>query len=93
MPNQYLVEFTERAQSAYDRLPKTAQLRIDVILEQIQQLGLRPPHVKIVSSQERVYLSSVTGQIRLIMQVQDEIITVLDIVSHAQLKRLLRYWY
>ncbi len=91
MPKQYLVEFTERAQSAYDRLPKAVQSRIGKMLEQIQQSGLRSPQVYRVSGQEGVYLSRVTN-LRLILQVQDEIITVLDIVSRAQLQRVLRYW-
>lgn len=92
MPKQRSVEFTERAQAAYDRLPKAEQDKIMTVLQGLLRVGLRLRGVKRVSGQEGVYLCRVSSRIRMILQVQDEVITVLDIAAHIQLERILRYW-
>ena len=92
MAKQRSVEFTERAQEAYDRLPEAEQAKVVAILGQLQQFGLRLRGLRKVSGQEGVYLCQVSSLIRMVIQVQDELIIVLDILSRAQLERLLRYW-
>lgn len=92
MPKRYISEFTFRAQSAYDRLPKTLQSRVDSFLIDTERLGLRQRNIHKISGTDRIYLFRLTDQIRIVFQEEDEVIRILDIVSRNQLNRLSRYW-
>lgn len=92
MSRQYITDFTERAQSAYDRLPKTMQSRVDQTLLQIEQIGPRRPYAAKLAGPEKLYVARVASDLRIVLQIEDDLMTILDIVTHAQLQRLSRFW-
>lgn len=91
MPKEYIYEFTERAEVAFERLPQAMKRRINEVLEHIQRIGLRKPYVVKIRGQENMYLAR-ANDIRIIFQVQDDIMTILDIVSHDKIQRLSRLY-
>lgn len=92
MPREYLLDFTERAEVAYGRLPKAVQVRIDEVLQRIQQIGLRRPYVVKIRGYEKIYLARASNDIRIIFQVEGDTMTILDIVSHDKIQRLSRLY-
>ena len=92
MPREYLIDFTERAQVAYDRHPKAIQLRIDQLLHRIQQMGPRQPYTVRLRSPDKVYLARVTNELRIVFQIEEDVMTILDIVTRDQLHHLSRFY-
>ena len=91
MSNQYLIEFTDRAQLSYDRLPRPAQERIDFVINRLQDIGLRTRRIKKIPGSEEMYLGQITPALRIIFNKSDDVITVLDIVRHDKLRGFIRF--
>lgn len=92
MPKEYLVEFTERAQVAYQRLSNAVQRDIDRVLQRIEQVGLRSPNIaKIRGLPEKMYMAR-AGRNRIIFLREGDIFTILDIVSRDKIQRLSRLY-
>ena len=92
LPKNYLFEFTERADIAYSRLPKVVQSQIDKVLRQIEQTGLRSRYITKIRDYEGMYLARAGTNIRIIFHLEDEIMTILDIVSHDKIQRISRLY-
>jgi hypothetical protein len=95
---EYLPDFTERAQVAYQRLSAQDQARINWVLDDIQTAGLRSRAVARmprVHAPRGIYLARAGARLLIIFQYEDGIFTILDIVRHDQVTRLARLygWY
>lgn len=91
MPKEYSIEFADRAQISYDRLPSSTRERIDQVLSRIQLIGFRPPYVRKIPGRQNMYLARATNDIRIIFLKEDYMIIVLDIVRHDKLLGLARF--
>ncbi len=91
MPRKYITDFTERAEVAYQRLSDISRRRIDNALLRIEQSGLRPPLVRKVYGPDRMYIAR-AGNLRIIFALEDDILTILDIVTHDNIQRLSRLY-
>ena len=88
MRREYFLEFTDRAEVAYGRLPKAIQQRIDQVLRAFQQVGPRRPYVVKLRGHRSLYLARATSDIRIIFQMEEDTIRILDIATHDKINRL-----
>lgn len=92
---EYLPDFTERAQVAYQRLSTQDQARINSALDHIEAAGLRSSTVarmRGVHTPPGIHLARAGPRLLIIFQYEDGVFTILDIVRHDQLNRLARLY-
>lgn len=90
---EYLPEFTERADVAYQRLSPSDRARIDAVLDDIQRVGLRSRAVLRINAPRRIYLARAGVRLRVIFQYEDGLFTILDITTQNQIGRLARLYH
>jgi len=85
-------EFTERAQFSYDRLSPQTKLTVDRILESMVLRGIRSIKANKIKGFEQLYIARVSNSLRIIFRYEDDVFTILDIVTHDQLRRLNQFY-
>lgn len=91
MSKEYLIEYSDRASLHYGRLSPSIQERVDHLIQRLQEVGLRTRHIKKIYSDQDMYLGQVTRDLRIIFNISDDVITVLDIVRHDKLRGYLTF--
>jgi len=89
---EYIPDFTERAEVAFQRLSLQDQARINATIEDIQRLGLRSRAVVRMHTPHHIYLARAGQRLRLIFQYEDGMFTILDITTQDQVGRLARLY-
>ena len=89
---EYLPEFTERAEVAYQRLSASDQARIDAVLQDIQNVGLRSRSVRRIHAPHKIYLARAGAHLRVIFQYEDGVFTILDITTQDKIGKLARLY-
>ena len=89
---EYFPDFTERAQVAYQRLSSVDKNKVDAVIDDIQRFGLRSRNILKLRGPHEIRLARVGNRLRILFQYEDGIFTILDIVPHDQLNRLIRLY-
>jgi Txe/YoeB family toxin of Txe-Axe toxin-antitoxin module len=55
-------------------------------------MGPRQPYTVRLRSPDKVYLARVTNELRIVFQIEDDVMTILDIVTRDQLHHLSRFY-
>ncbi len=91
MSKEYLIEYADRAQVSYDRLPPATQERVEQVIDRLQHVEFRAPYARKISGSPGMYIGRATRDLRIIFYKSDDVITVLDIVRHDKLQGLTRF--
>ncbi len=89
---EYLPDFTERAEVAYQRLSASGRAQIDAVLEDIQRAGLRSRAVLRIHAPLKIYLARAGRHLRVIFQYEDGDFTILDITTQDKIGNLARLY-
>ncbi len=85
MSKEYLIEYADRAQVSYDRLPQPIQERVEQAISRLQERGFRTPYARKIPNSPSMYLGQATHDLMIIFLKSDDVIIVLDIVRRDKL--------